>query len=99
MAKQLARHVHGLRDPETGRPRSFGPGDTPPGWAAEQITNPAAWGDDPVDQPDDAAPESDTPNKSATKPEWVAYAVEQGMDLAEAENMTKDDLIEHFTEG
>lgn len=29
-----------------GEMQSFGPGDDVPGWAAKQITNPSAWGDE-----------------------------------------------------
>lgn len=47
MARRLTRTVHGLRDPQTGAARSFGPGDRVPGWAAEQITNPSAWTEGP----------------------------------------------------
>lgn len=46
MAKRLASTVHGLVDPRSGAVRSFGPGDDVPMWAAEKITNPAAWADD-----------------------------------------------------
>jgi hypothetical protein len=37
------------------------------------------------------------PAKSAPKPVWVAYAVEHGVDPAEADASTKDQLIERFT--
>lgn len=45
-----------------------------------------------------AAAEADDapPAKSANKPEWVAYAVSQGMDPAEAEAAKKDDLVERY---
>lgn len=43
MPRRLTGWVHGLVDPDTGTARSFGPDDDVPGWAAEQITNPAAW--------------------------------------------------------
>lgn len=45
---------------------------------------------------DEAADEDGAPNKSATKGEWVDYAVKQGMDRDEAEEATKDDLIEKY---
>src|SRR5258707_1122996 len=37
------------------------------------------------------------PAKSAAKPVWVAYAVEHGMTQADAEALTKDQLIERVT--
>lgn len=45
MAKTLTRHVH-VRHPEGGEVHRFGPGERPPEWAHELITNPKAWGDD-----------------------------------------------------
>lgn len=44
MARTLAATVH-VRDPADGRVCSFLAGDEPPEWAAEQVTNPAAWAD------------------------------------------------------
>lgn len=37
------------------------------------------------------------PAKSASKAAWVAYAVEHGMTQAEAEGITRDQLVERFT--
>lgn len=38
-----------------------------------------------------------TPNKSATKGEWVAFAVEHGgMQTEDAERLTRDDLVDRF---
>lgn len=47
-------------------------------------------GPDVVDDVDGDGP---IPAKSAAKPDWVAYAVAQGSDQADAEAATKDDLI------
>lgn len=44
-------------------------------------------------------PAAEAPAKSATKAEWVAYAVTQGADEAEAEAATKDDLIKTYGGG
>ena len=99
MAKQLARTVHGLRDPESGKVVSFEAGSTPPKWAADLISNPAAWGDDaPAEAAgaDEGTADAGVPNKSDNKPEWVAYAVSQGMSEDEAEDLTKEDLVERF---
>ncbi|GGN86359.1 hypothetical protein GCM10010112_67830 [Actinoplanes lobatus] len=49
--------------------------------------------DDPAD-PD--APKR--PAKSASKADWVAYAVAQGVDPAEAEALTRDQLAERSAE-
>ena len=37
------------------------------------------------------------PSKSASKAEWVAYAVSQGVPEAEAEAATRDELVARFT--
>jgi hypothetical protein len=90
MAKKLARTVH-VRNPDSNRVEVFEAGSTPPSWAAGLIENPQAWGDDVPAEVAEAA-ESGAPAKSASKADWVAYAVAQGMDEAEADAMTKDDL-------
>lgn len=46
----------------------------------------------PVLQPEPAS----APSKSASKAEWVAYAVTQGMDPEQAEAATKADLIAEY---
>ncbi|MFC9786438.1 hypothetical protein [Rhodococcus sp. NPDC127528] len=81
---RLATHVH-VPD-ESGTYHVFGPGDDVPAWAAEVITNPAAWdGDapDPVDT-DDAADLDGGPSDSWKVPELKAYAAEHGIELGEA---------------
>ena len=40
--------------------------------------------------------DSDKPAASAAKAKWKAYAVAQGMDEAEADSMTRDELADHF---
>lgn len=37
-----------------------------------------------------------TPNQSDTKPDWVDFAVSNGMDRAEAEAATKAELVARF---
>ncbi|MFE7029453.1 hypothetical protein ACFU9Y_04020 [Streptomyces sp. NPDC057621] len=39
---------------------------------------------------------ADRPSKSASKKDWVAYAVSQGADEAEAESKTRDELAEAY---
>lgn len=56
-----------------------------PGYGAAEVVTPLA-----VDDVDGDGP---IPAKSANKDAWVAYAVSQGADQAEAEAATKDDLI------
>ncbi len=69
MTATLAAWVH-MPDSD-GTTVSFGPGSTPPEWAARQITNPKAWTDGQVpnfDEPETepesaepASPEDDSP--------------------------------------
>lgn len=40
----------------------------------------------------------DAPAKSASKADWVAFAVQNGMDESTAESQTRDALIAHFTQ-
>lgn len=44
----------------------------------------------------DPAPDG-APSKSASKVAWVEYAVSKGVDQAEAEGLTRDQLVERFT--
>jgi hypothetical protein len=39
---------------------------------------------------------ADVPTKSASKAEWVDYAVSQGMSRDDAESSTKADLVEQY---
>ncbi|MGW0933321.1 hypothetical protein [Streptomyces sp. NPDC002644] len=39
------------------------------------------------------------PARSASKAEWVAYAVASGADQDDAEKLTKDELITQYGEG
>lgn len=45
--------------------------------------------------PEDMKP----PARSASKAEWVAYAVASGADQNDAEKLTKDELITQYGEG
>lgn len=38
------------------------------------------------------------PTRSASKTDWVAYAVTQGMAVEDAEALTRDDLVNHYTQ-
>lgn len=42
--------------------------------------------------------DDDKPRKSASKAAWAAYAVAHGMDEAEAEALTRDQLVERFSD-
>lgn len=73
-----------LRDPATGdQPEAAGP--------SEDEGSPAAGG---ADDAEPAAKGEGRPPQVAAKGVWVDYAVAQGMDRAEAESMSKQDLIE-----
>ncbi len=52
----------------------------------------SGWREVAVEPPAPAGP----PAKSAPKADWVAYAVAQGADEAEAEKTTKDELISAY---
>lgn len=47
-----------------------------------------------ADEPD----EDIQPRKSASKAAWVEYAVAHGMTAAEAEQLTRDQLVERFAD-
>jgi len=96
-AKKLARTVV-VQDPDTRRYVTLERGSVPEGRLAELVTNPQAWGDT-VDETVAAAAEDGPPTKSASKADWKAYAISQGMDDAEAESMTRDDLAELYLGG
>lgn len=67
--------------------------NNPPAKAAQYIN------EDAYDRSEDSTSEAEeaegdgVPNKSASKGDWVDYAVSQGADEDEAEAATKDDLI------
>lgn len=66
------------------------PSDLPEGFEAPVFPDsPAA----DAKQSDADADSDGPPAKSASKAEWVDYAVAQGADRAEAEAATKDDLV------
>lgn len=86
MSATLAAWVH-MPDSD-GTTVSFGPGSTPPEWAARQITNPKAWtdgqvpnfNDEPVpepvpeSEPEPENPEPDENNQDRQEPEPVEPA-------------------------
>lgn len=39
------------------------------------------------------------PTKSASKADWKAYAIQEGMDAEEAEKATRDELAAKYTDG
>lgn len=66
----------------------------------------------PADEKTPATPEDDdstvdgpeydmveAPRRNAKKTEWIDFAVSQGMDRDEADEMTRDQLAERFGEG
>jgi hypothetical protein len=56
-------------------------------------------GDDPqvVRDVDDDGVEEVLPRRNASAEEWRRFAVEHGMSQADADNMSRDELVEHFT--
>jgi hypothetical protein len=51
-----------------------------------------------AEEPTDAEePEDAMPRKSASKADWAAYAVAQGMTAEEADSLNRDQLVAHFT--
>lgn len=98
---RLATHVH-VAD-ESGTVHVFGPADEVPRWAAELITNPAAWAEhtapaDADDLSDVARMDSDsprwpggTPSDEWKLPELHAYAVANAIDLGDAKK--KADIL------
>ncbi|MFE3452388.1 hypothetical protein ACFXJ8_26040 [Nonomuraea sp. NPDC059194] len=55
------------------------------------------YGVHPIEDAAQAVEEQDSaPRKSASKAAWVAYAVSQGMAEADAEELTRDQLVERF---
>lgn len=56
------------------------------------------FGEDEGDSGADEAPDAPAqPRKSASKADWLAYAVSRGMSADEAESLTRDQLVERFT--
>lgn len=51
---------------------------------------------EPEPTPELEPAEVEPPKHYAAKPDWVDYAVSQGADRDEAENSTKDELIELY---
>jgi hypothetical protein len=50
-----------------------------------------------AEEPEAPGPEPAVrPSKSASKADWLAYAVSQGADEAEAESMTRDELAKAY---
>ena len=100
MTRRLARFVY-VAD-AAGRTHGFGPGDTVPAWAAQRITNPAAWADPPVaDDPPSAFPAGRSAQQVAAGPPpragagsgraaWAAFAAGK-VDVTD--DMRRDDIV------
>jgi hypothetical protein len=91
------RVVEVVYTPEELAARGRRPGQGPAqadegaGWVATAVVAPA--GADPRGAPVVLGPK---PPVHATKGDWVTYAVEHGMTEAEAKDMTRDGLAEHY---
>lgn len=75
-------------------PIEFTPGPTTPPLVREvNIAPPQTV--EPAPAADEPAP---TPTRSASKADWVTFAVESGMSTEDAESMTRDELVAYYTE-
>ncbi|MCI3271398.1 hypothetical protein [Streptomyces cylindrosporus] len=81
----VARSEGGWHRAEDEAPAKLAPKDPPEGGGGEGSGS----------GPEDVKP----PARSASKADWVAYAVAQGADQAEAEGKTRDQLVELFADG
>lgn len=91
--RTLNTYVHAVGEHD-GQSMSqvFGPGDEVPGWARKAITNPDVW-DGEDDAPEDltvSAVVLERPAGNASREDWVAYAVQEGVDLEP--DMKRDDI-------
>lgn len=94
MARRLASFVYVMG--EDHQAIWFGPDDTVPKWAAEQITNPKAWVDTDAEDPApaDPPPASTVPPKGGAGSgveAWAAYAAAHDVDVPAGAN--RDDII------
>jgi hypothetical protein len=48
------------------------------------------------DEPEADSPDVDVPGPTDVKADWIDFAVSQGMDRAEAEAKTKQELVDEF---
>lgn len=94
--RHLRTHVH-VQD-EHGVSVAFGPHDDVPSWAADKITNPKAWDDDPADADQtepasdrDAADRPPTSGPGSSRGAWAAYAASLGYEIENG--ATKADII------
>ncbi|HEU0041406.1 MAG TPA: hypothetical protein VFQ15_03545 [Jiangellaceae bacterium] len=69
------------------------------GYGVEEIVSPTV-ADPPPAEPAPAAPDGPVkkPAKSASKADWVSYAVTQGVPTEDAETLTRDQLAERFAD-
>lgn len=97
---------------EGGDPVAFGPGDTVPAWAAEQITNPkawkVAWSVEPavvdvelspvaVTDPSTAAGAPPTHGRGSSREAWLEYADDLGVPVPA--DATRDEIVALVGEG
>lgn len=79
-----------VRHPDSQEAISYVAGDTPPEWAAEQITNPAAWALD-----DDAGePESEDRTVSTRRRKDDLLAIADAADVTVDEHATKPQIVQ-----
>lgn len=91
MARKLAAGVYVYVVDPDGHSCGFGSADDVPDWAAEQITNPAAWADDSATADDGETPATPAADGAPPKAgsgsglaEWADYARSLGIDVPES---------------
>ncbi|MGX1909004.1 hypothetical protein ACWIID_09095 [Streptomyces phaeochromogenes] len=67
--------------------------DPASGWHVEES------GPEPEPEPEPEPIVLERPAKSASKADWKAYAIQEGMDADEAEKATRDELAAKYTDG
>jgi hypothetical protein len=85
MGKILTARTHAMD--EQGRAVWFNPGDTVPGWARKQLTNPKLWGDE---QPA-TVPVPSTSGPGSGKEAWAAFAADRGVEVDAG--ASRDDIM------
>src|SRR5436190_9498416 len=92
MSRRLARTV--IVRGEGGTAVAFGPKDDDiPGWAAEQITNPDAWGvEDPPEIEQLQRVGATRAEIAAVRAMWAALSEEERADALEAESQTDEEV-------
>lgn len=93
MSRELAKTVI-VRDPQTGEPRSLLAGTSPSDELAALVTNPAAWGEEPADEPELTPRDRYEALKKDELEAEVAVRRDAGREVEVAPPGNKPDLVE-----